>query len=171
MAGLGLGILLLFGIPWLQDRRSERVDSLAGVARLEQPALDFELQDLSGSLGKLSSLQGKVVVLNFWASWCLPCREEMPLFQQVQSQYRADLIVVGVNSGESEKAAGDFAAEHGISFPLLLDAKGEVGKAYQVSMLPVTYLIDRRGVIRFRHIGSITETQLASYLNALGVGK
>ncbi|MEW5872601.1 MAG: redoxin domain-containing protein [Chloroflexota bacterium] len=171
LAGIGLGVLLLFGIPWLQSRQAAGSNSLEDVARLDQPAVDFELGDLSGEPLKLSSLQGKVVLLNFWASWCTPCRAEMPLFQQVQSQYPDELVVVGVNNGESEKAAGDFAAEVGVPFPILLDAQGEVGRAYQVNMLPITYLIDQQGMIRFRHIGQITETQLASYLDALGVGK
>ncbi len=176
LVGVGLGFLALLGMDrlgWislgLNFPQSSR--SLAEAARLDQSALDFELKDLSGQQFLLSELKGRVVLLNFWATWCGPCEQEMPVLQRAHDKYGSDLVVIGVNMAEPAESVRRFVQRLGLTYRILLDLQGEVGDAYQVYMLPITFFIDRQGVLRYRHIGSITDAQLQTYLVQLGVGE
>ena len=115
-------------------------------------APDFELETLDGGRFRLSDWAGHPVVLNFWASWCAPCRREMPVLIRLQEQYReAGLIVVGVNIEEARSPAGDFAAEFGINFALPMDFDGAVTRTYGIGGTlgpPHTMFLDADGVIR-----------------------
>ena len=115
-------------------------------------APDFELETLDGGRFRLSDWAGHPVVLNFWASWCAPCRREMPVLIRLQEQYReAGLIVVGVNIEEARSPAGDFAAEFGINFALPMDFDGAVTRRYGIGGTlgpPHTMFLDADGVIR-----------------------
>jgi peroxiredoxin len=118
------------------------------VTRPAEPiaASEFELVDPAGRPFRLRDLRGRVVLLNFWATWCAPCREEMPALEKVARELGPrGLTVVGVNVKESKAAVEAFAREHELSFPLLLDRDGQVSARYQVYALPVTFLIDGRG--------------------------
>jgi cytochrome c biogenesis protein CcmG/thiol:disulfide interchange protein DsbE len=114
-----------------------------------QAAPDFDLPSLSGGRVRLADLKGKPVVLNFWASWCTPCRREMPDFQEVLNKYKDQgLQVYGVNVGESEVAVASFIRTIGVDFPVLLDLEEKAQTAYKILPLPTTFFIDRSGVIR-----------------------
>jgi len=117
-------------------------------------APDFTLDVLGGGQVTLSELRGKVVIVNLWASWCPPCRAEMPAIEKV---YRANkdqgLVVLGVNTTFQDSEAEAFVREFGLSFPITLDRDGAVSRRYQLHGLPSTFFIDRRGVIRSVVVG------------------
>lgn len=123
-------------------------------------APDFELIDLDGNPVRLTDFQGYVVVLNFWASWCPPCREEMPDLQKLATDYAGKgLRVLAVNTtyADSPEAARKFVAELGLTLPVLLDETGKVTEeAYGVLGLPVSFWIDRKGIIQFINLGPMS---------------
>ncbi len=118
------------------------------------PAPDFTLPSLGGSNVRLSELKGDVILLNFWASWCGPCRLEMPLLEKLHNKYKAiGFTVLGVNVEESHVNAQAFLEENKVSFPILWDTKNQVSKQYNVQAMPTTVLIDREGQVRYLHKG------------------
>jgi len=118
------------------------------------PAPDFTLSGLSGPNLRLSEYQGRVVMINFWATWCGPCRQEMPALQTIYQRYEpAGFTLLGVNVDAEPDGARRMAEEMGVSFPLLFDASKEVSKLYDVRAMPVTVLVDRDGTVRYVHHG------------------
>ena len=139
-------------------------------AQTPRLAPDFELPDLDGRLHKLSDYRGQVVVLNFWATWCPPCRAEMPSMQRGWEQVKDEGIVfLGVNVGEDADTVFLFLADYPVDFPLLFDAQAKVIEAYPVTGLPTTYIIDPAGRITHRAVGSREwdDTGLLDELRAL----
>jgi thiol-disulfide isomerase/thioredoxin len=142
-----------------------------GTPEIGTLAPDFVLDDLTGKPVRLSDLRGSVVVINFWASWCDPCREEMPVLQAFYDQY-ADrgLVVLGVNATytDSKTDAISFVEELGLTFPTLFDETGDVGdKLYKVVGLPTSYWIDQEGIIRSYQLGALTEGEMKVILSSL----
>ncbi len=117
---------------------------------IAKPSSDFALRSLSGDNLRLSEQLGEVVILNFWATWCGPCRQEMPLLDEIYVKYRrAGLVLLSINIDEQPEAAAEMAKTLGVSYPVLLDARNEVAKSYEIGTLPVTFLIDREGKVRY----------------------
>ena len=119
-------------------------------------APDFTLDTLDGGQLTLSEKRGQPIMLNFWASWCLPCRAEMPAIERVFQRHRGDgLVVIGLNatSQDSEAAARLFVEQFGLTFPIALDRDGTAAVSYQLTGLPTTFFIDRRGIVRKVLIG------------------
>jgi peroxiredoxin len=128
--------------------------SLASSGLAGQPAPDFALKSSSGKNLRLSEYRGDVVMVNFWATWCGPCRQEMPLLDELYSRYqRVGFILLGVNIDDNSTKAMDMVSELGVNFPVLFDSRKEVSKLYQVEAMPVTVLIDREGTVRYVHHG------------------
>jgi peroxiredoxin len=118
------------------------------------PAPDFTLKSLDGPNLRLKEQRGKVVLVNFWATWCAPCREEMPQLNKLFDKYRASgFTLLGVNVDEDGRNAAGIASQLGLKFPVLLDSDKAVSKAYALSAMPSTVLIDRDGRMRFMHAG------------------
>jgi thiol-disulfide isomerase/thioredoxin len=111
---------------------------------------DFALRSLKQENIRLSEQLGEVVLINFWATWCGPCRQEMPLLDEIYVKYRrAGLVLLSVNIDEDVERAAEMAATLGVSYPVLLDTRNEVARAYDIGTMPLTVLIDREGTIRY----------------------
>jgi peroxiredoxin len=134
-------------------------------------APDFLLEDVAGEEYQLSDYRGKVVLLNFWATWCGPCLVEMPLLQSEYQAYKGDgLLVMAINNGESHDIVTAFGDENDLTFPLLLDPGSVVQRLYEIHGYPSSVFIDKEGHIRLVHIGLLQKRQLAGYLDELGFG-
>ena len=128
--------------------------SLASSGLAGQPAPDFALKSSSGQNMRLSEHRGDVVMINFWATWCGPCRQEMPLLDELYSRYqRVGFNLLGVNIDDDSSRAMEMINELGVSFPVLFDAAKEVSRLYQVDAMPVTVIVDREGNVRHVHQG------------------
>lgn len=120
-------------------------------------AADFKLEDLSGKTVSLSSLRGKVVFLNVWATWCGPCREEMPSMETLYDELKSnrDFVMLAVSQDSKGKSAVlPYVRKNGYHFEILLDPENKVGEAYSVSGVPETFIIDRKGRIVAHHMGA-----------------
>jgi thiol-disulfide isomerase/thioredoxin len=119
-----------------------------------QTAPEIALKDLSGKAIKLSQLKGKVVLVDFWASWCGPCRESLPFLDKLSKSYREQgLVVLGVNIDNDAAAARKFLKDLPVSFAVVNDAEKQVAKAYAPPTMPSSYLIDRQGKVHVVHAG------------------
>ena len=128
--------------------------SLASSGLEGQVAPDFALKSATGENLRLSEYRGDVVMINFWATWCGPCRQEMPLLDELYSRYqRVGFNLLGVNIDDDSRRAMQMVEELGVNFPVLFDARKEVSKLYEVEAMPVTVIVDRRGTVRYVHHG------------------
>lgn len=149
-------LILLLGLAWTASSRLGPETGQPAAPQAGFPAPAFSLETFDGESISLADLQGQAVIVNFWASWCPPCRAEMPAIQNVYDDYRAGgLVVLAVNAsaGDNLADAQAFLSANGLTFPVLLDRDGAVGALYRVSVLPTTFFIDKRGVIRAVVIG------------------
>jgi peroxiredoxin len=129
--------------------------SMAATADIgEGAAPDFTLKSASGENLRLSELRGEVVMINFWASWCAPCRQEMPLLDELYNQYSPmGFTILGVNVEEDSTKARQMLEESPVTFPVVFDSKSAVSKLYNVVAMPSTVLVDRDGKVRYLHRG------------------
>ncbi len=117
-------------------------------------AINFTLKDQEGNNIRLSEYRGQVVLINFWASWCGPCRQEFPLLDELHAKYQGlGFTVFGVNVEENRELADKVLREIPVTFPILFDSENEVSEDYDVDAMPATVLVDRSGQIRFMHRG------------------
>lgn len=128
-------------------------------------ALGFTLKALDGTEVSLEDYRGNVVLINFWATWCPPCRAEIP---DIEEAYRArqddGFVVLGVSVEEARESVAPFVDAFGMTYPVLLDEGGQVLKMYRAPGLPISVILDQDGVIQVRHIGFLTRAQLEDYL-------
>jgi thiol-disulfide isomerase/thioredoxin len=118
------------------------------------PAPKFQLTSMAGKPISLDQLKGQVVMINFWASWCGPCREEMPVLEKLYTKYKPmGFTMIGVNVEPDSKLAAEWLKATPVTFPILFDTKSEVSKLYQVSSMPSTVIVDRKGNLRWMHRG------------------
>ena len=118
------------------------------------PAPDFTLKSDSGSNLRLSEFRGEVVMINFWASWCGPCRQEMPLLDQLYTRYNPlGFTILGINVEEDSKLAEKLLEEIPVNFPILFDTENAVSEKYNVVAMPSTIMVDRDGNMRYLHLG------------------
>ena len=124
-----------------------RPDVVAGPASLAgAPAASFDVVRSDGSPDSLARYRGKVVLVNLWASWCPPCREEMPALEKLYRAHASQgFVVLGIDQGESAKVAADYARGRGVTFPILIDDQQQYGRAYAAEGLPTSVLVDRSG--------------------------
>ena len=144
--------VLLF-LALVMPTRAAATETLPSVPAEAAPG--FELVDLDGRLHRLADYRGKVVILNFWATWCPPCREEMPAMERAQQALEGeDIVILAINVGEDEDTIFTFTADYPVTFPLLMDRDAEVIDEYQVVGLPTTFVIDPAGRIIHRVVGT-----------------
>ncbi len=121
---------------------------------IEGLAPDFTLKSNTGSNLRLSELRGQVVLINFWASWCGPCRQEIPLLDDIHQKYsKLGFTVLGVNVDQDSAKADKILNDIPVNFPVLYDNEGEVSRLFNVEAMPTTIIVDRNGNMRFRHRG------------------
>jgi len=134
------------------------------------PAPEIALKDLQGQEVRLSDLRGKVVLLNFWATWCKPCKEEMPAMQAAYDKLRDEgLVVLAVNELEDVQRVAEHVRSHGHTFPVVMDHDNRIANRYGVVGLPASFLIDRQGIVRERVSGSLlTEQRIADMVARYG---
>lgn len=127
---------------------------LVGAEAINVPAPDFTLESRSGENLRLEDHRGEVVMLNFWASWCGPCRQEMPLMDGLYSQYKdLGFTILAVNVDENREEAHRFLDKVTVSYPVLYDPESSVSELYEVQAMPTTVMIDRDGKARYLHYG------------------
>lgn len=149
---------------------SSVVEEGAKTVSVGQTAPNFALHDTRDRTYELQGLKGKVVLLNFWATWCAPCRLEMPLLEAIsQELVEEDFLVLGINLQESVAQVQEFVDEMGLTFPVLLDSDGTVSGLYRIIGYPSTIIIDKAGKIQTIHIGILLESQLREYLQEAGL--
>jgi peroxiredoxin len=176
LVGLGTGLLLFYGIPAWPVSGQPFVTpggptlTPAPAAVVGAPAPDFTLTDVAGNAVTLSKLKGQVVLINFWATWCGPCRVEMPAIQRRYEAFKDQgLTVLAVNFDEPLIDVSAFQNSFNLTFPVLLDPGGIVNDLYRMRGYPSSFMVDRSGLITKLHIGLMTEKQLDNYLAGLGL--
>lgn len=132
------------------------------------PMKDFTLHNVSGQPITISHMKGKPLVVNFWATWCAPCREEMPLLEQAAFDHKNELNIIGVNFGEKQDLVQSFVNENKITFHVVLDETGSVADEYFVRNYPMTFFFDKNGILQAQHIGQLNQEILDRYLALIG---
>ncbi|MHB1414669.1 MAG: TlpA family protein disulfide reductase [Chloroflexota bacterium] len=136
--------------------------------KVGQAAPNIAVTGLDGGAVQLADLKGKVVMLNFWASYCDPCKQEMPDMEKVYQAVGAKgVVVLGVNMGEDPAKVAAFVKDLGLTFPIALDSKGTAAATYGVNAIPASYFIDKDGVIRYVRIGQLDQKTIDQYLASL----
>lgn len=145
------------------ETSGESTDSQAGSGSVQEEtdeseeeilATDFEVTLVSGDTVKLSDFRGKKVLLNFWATWCGPCVQEMPAFQQLTEEYPDDFVMLAVNCGDTAQDVESFVEENGYTFNIALDETMEVSSLYPTSSIPLTIIVDEEGYITYASYGA-----------------
>ncbi len=132
------------------------------------PAPEFALLGLDGTVHRLHDYLGRYVTVNFWASWCVPCRKEMPLLDATYRRFaNSGIVVLAINQREDVATARRYAERLGLSFPILLDTDLSASLAYEAFDLPMTFFIDKEGTVRARNLGTLTAEGLEQYLALL----
>lgn len=147
-------VFWLFGSPPVGPYEGER-------------ALDFTLETLDGKQVALKDFAGQPVFVNFWATWCLPCLEEMPIIQEMYEEHPGAFAVIAV-SDEPLDTIRAYVEKYGYTFPVYVDRGGEMGQNYQVLFMPTSVFIDAKRVIQARHLGPLNRSQFTSYLERIG---
>ncbi|WP_206810007.1 peroxiredoxin family protein [Paradesulfitobacterium ferrireducens] len=184
VALIGLVIWGLYDVGGSKSKSPDATPNSAGVSTntdqgqqatvgLEKGNLapDFELRTVDGKAMKLSSLRGKKVIVNFWATWCPPCRLEMPEMEKFYTKNKNEGIeILAVNLTKAEKSRADvpaFIEAYGITFPVLLDENSDVARLYKVSSIPASFIIDTQGVIREKIVGPMTYDSMEKMVGSI----
>jgi len=145
------------------------VSSRPSAAQEGELAPDFQLQNLDGKTVALKDFRGKTVLLNFWASWCSPCRAEMPYLQQIYEEWSdREFVLLTVNIGESPARVKEFLETNNLSLPVFLDAKKNVAQKYNVTAIPTSFFVDKNGIIQAKIIGAFPSKEtIERYLSKI----
>ncbi len=167
LAVVGLAVALsVAGLLIMQGSAKNELPANSSGAREAAP--NFELVLLDGKRFQLSDYKGKPVLINFFASWCLPCREEMPVLEKIVGAYEPKGVVfVGIAVDDTEEKMKDFIARYKVTFPVGLDKTADIQKSFGLYGIPTTYFIDQEGMINYFHSGAVTEDLLEHELDKL----
>ena len=170
--GLGVGGLVLIGAGvyegWFAG--SAKPLEIDTTPLIGHPAPSFALPGLDGRSLSLASLRGKPVLLNFWATWCVPCKSELPALQRFADEQKDRWTVLGVDELETRDAVASFARSLHVTYPLVTDADGAVGQRFRIGGLPSTFAIDAQGIVRVVHLGPLAAGDLQQVMKQIGGG-
>jgi len=166
--------LLLITLVWVLTGRNGQ-QGLPPIAETRKPAPAFALPGLYGETVRLSDYRGKIVLVNFWGSWCEPCKEETPalaaVYRKLQDQ---GLVIIGVDLRNQERPGPDgdadvraFTERYGVTYPIALDVAGETARAFQIYPLPTSFFVDQGGTIRYVRAGAITQPEVEAIFTRL----
>ena len=168
---LGLLAVVLVGILVVQGCKSSSQpitsngQEATAVVNAGESAPDFTLVDLEGNQVSLSDFRGKTVFVNFWATWCPPCRAEMPEIEAIYQEYKdKEVVVIGIDIMEPEDVVRQYVEQGGYSWTFVLDTSGEVTANYEVAAIPTSFFIDREGIIQAVNIGAMTKRAMENKL-------
>jgi peroxiredoxin len=165
VAAIVIGVAAVVLVP-LFGPQSQRIAGPAGTVGRSAPS--FAMRDDRGAVVSVAQYRGKVVLMNLWASWCPPCREEMPDLERLFARDSArGLVVIGVDQGESSERARDFARALGVRYPIWIDSGQEYGRAYAALGLPTTIVVNRKGVVVRGFDGPLTYQQMQETVTPL----
>jgi peroxiredoxin len=167
LSAITLGVAVWW---WRLDRQTLAQQSSPAPLQAAEPAPDFTLKSPDGTPVRLGDLRGKVVLLNFWATWCQPCSAEMPELNALHQRYESakDFVVVGVDLQEQPADVASFARQHSITFPLLVDPDGRVThQDYRIRALPASVIIDREGRVRDSWTGALRPEAMLARLERI----
>jgi cytochrome c biogenesis protein CcmG/thiol:disulfide interchange protein DsbE len=168
--GGGLAAIIVVAFIVLLFQPSGKSGS-PGILSVGQAAPDFTLADVSGHKISLAAERGHPVILNFWATYCQPCQSETPLLQRTMVQYSSSgLVVLGIDQADPVVDVAQFGKDYGLTYPLLPDVSQSVNHLYGVTGLPVSYFVDKSGVIRYDVNGALQPQTLAAGLRSIGLG-
>lgn len=163
---LSLGTMIYLMMPQspvVAESETQDYSTVPVEVNFAAPALDLTLLD--GSPVSLADLRGQVVLVNLWATWCPPCRQEMPTLQAFYDKYKDDgFVLIGINQEEPREVVEPFVAEFGLTFPVWLDLEYLAEQEFNTSNLPSSYVIDRSGIVRLMWIGGISKTNLEKFV-------
>ena len=165
LLALLIATLGTYGERWNLDVLADLPES--GYVGIGDAAPAFQATDLAGATVSLADLRGRVVVVNFWATWCPPCRVELPELDAYQAEMGGRVVILGIDSRESPGTIAPFVQQHGLRFPILLDEDGAINAAYGVVGLPTSLIVDRAGIVRERVTGAMTRDVLARRVERL----
>lgn len=167
-AGLGVCGLALIGAGvyegFFAGQTNQDLAAITGGPLVGKPAPDFTFTSLDGHALSLTGFRGKPLLLNFWATWCVPCRQELPALQRFANDQHGQWAVLGVDELETADAVATFARSLGVSYPLAIDSDGSVGQRYRVQGLPTSFLIDAQGMVRQTQLGPLDAATLRSWV-------
>lgn len=167
-------LLAVFGYKYLTDRYEapdQTGNNTESVTEQTTTATDFVVTDMGGNAVKLSDYFGKPIIINFWATWCGPCKSELPAFDDAYKEYGEDITFLMVNLTDGRRDTVDsvkeFVSENEYSFPVYFDTEFDGSNAYKVSSIPLTVIIDKNGNLYGSHLGAMSESTLGEYINDL----
>lgn len=155
--------LILAGCGQTGDVKSSAADTENGAAQIEL-ATNFSLASLNGDQVTLSDLRGRYVLVNFWATWCIPCRKEMPYLEKISVEHSDQLTVLAINMNEDSDRVRPFIEEAGFTYPILLDPSDKLAIEHNVRGLPVSFIVGPDGDIVYRRIGEILPEEFDLWL-------
>ncbi len=160
--GLLMAAVTLTGFPALKTQAGARV--INGLA-IGQPAPDFTATTLDGAQIRLSDLKGSPVAISFWATWCVPCKTELPELQSASLRYsNSHVQILTVNAGESESTVSDYLSKLNLNLNVILDPDKQIMSRYGIMVLPVTVWVDSKGMVRAEHIGPLDRSLIDRYV-------
>jgi len=160
---------VVVGFIWLLFQPSGQAGS-PGILSIGQAAPNFAARTAAGQPVSLAQYRGHAVIINFWGTFCAPCRSETPLLQRTYSAYQGQgLVVLGVDQAEPVDSIVQYGKDYGLQYPLIPDTKLTINKLYGVTALPVSYFVDANGVIRYSVNGVLSQSTLATGLHTIGI--
>lgn len=161
-----IGVIAMVALSRPAQTESEQVSAVP--AQVEFAAPSLTLSDLQGTPRALSDYRGQVVLVNLWATWCPPCKAEMPTLDAYYQAHRKEgFTLIAINAGDSAELVQEFVKQYQLSLPVWLDPQNEASRVFRVMSYPSSFVIDRQGVVRLAWVGAITRNMLEKYVTPL----